>query len=442
MKKLLILAYDFPPYISVGGLRPYNWYKYLKEYGVEPIVITRQFDSQYGDERDYIAPSKSKTTVIKETEHGTILRSPYFPNRANKLLLKYGNTKYSWLRRLISAYYEIIQFLWVLGPKKQIYYTADSYLKHNKVDAIIATGDPFVLFFYAKKLSEKHNIPWIADYRDPWSQNKGRHYNRLFTYWNRSMEFRVLKSVSAVTTVSTFFQKKIEVLLPPVPFHILPNGYNPEVIDELTNGKQGSEELKIAFVGTIYNWHPWKSVLKVFSLWKQQNQGARMEIHFYGINISEELKLYIETTVPELSKYVVIHPKIPNEELLPKLAESNIMLLFNYYSYIGTKIYDYVGIRRKIVLCYENDKEAVELKEKHYNIEEIEGVSNRLQAELIEKTNSGIVVRDKGHLFEVFTELWTEFQQTGEIACESAGVENYSRKIQVKKLADIVAELT
>ena len=36
MKKVLIFAYDFPPYVSVGGLRPYSWYKYLKEYGIEP----------------------------------------------------------------------------------------------------------------------------------------------------------------------------------------------------------------------------------------------------------------------------------------------------------------------------------------------------------------------------------------------------------------------
>ena len=42
MKKVLILAYDFPPYVSAGGLRPYNWYLYLKEFGVEPVVITRQ----------------------------------------------------------------------------------------------------------------------------------------------------------------------------------------------------------------------------------------------------------------------------------------------------------------------------------------------------------------------------------------------------------------
>ena len=31
MKKVIILAYDFPPYVSVGGLRPSSWYNYLKD---------------------------------------------------------------------------------------------------------------------------------------------------------------------------------------------------------------------------------------------------------------------------------------------------------------------------------------------------------------------------------------------------------------------------
>ena len=36
MKKVLILAYDFPPYVSVGGLRPKAWLDYLSEFDVEP----------------------------------------------------------------------------------------------------------------------------------------------------------------------------------------------------------------------------------------------------------------------------------------------------------------------------------------------------------------------------------------------------------------------
>jgi glycosyltransferase involved in cell wall biosynthesis len=56
MKKVLILAYDFPPYVSVGGLRPYSWYKYFHEFGLYPIVVTRQWGNKYGNHLDYIAP--------------------------------------------------------------------------------------------------------------------------------------------------------------------------------------------------------------------------------------------------------------------------------------------------------------------------------------------------------------------------------------------------
>ena len=61
-KKVLVLAYDFPPYVSVGGLRPNAWFNYLNEFGIEPIIITRQWANDFGNEMDYIAPSKSDLT--------------------------------------------------------------------------------------------------------------------------------------------------------------------------------------------------------------------------------------------------------------------------------------------------------------------------------------------------------------------------------------------
>ena len=42
MKKVLILANDFPPYVSVGGLRQYSWYDYFHKFGIYPIVVNRQ----------------------------------------------------------------------------------------------------------------------------------------------------------------------------------------------------------------------------------------------------------------------------------------------------------------------------------------------------------------------------------------------------------------
>ena len=109
---------------------------------------------------------------------------------------------------------------------------------------------------------------------------------------------------------------------------------------------------------------------------------------------------------------------------------------------MGTKIFDYLGIRRKMILCYSDDPEANSLKQKYYQIEEFESESKQLQADLIRKTNSGIVVKDAVHLQEVLRELWDEFSSTGQVACHSVGVENYSRKLQVERLAEVVMDLT
>ena len=59
----------------------------------------------------------------------------------------------------------------MIGPKKELYRAARAYLRHDRVDAIVATGEPFVLFNYATRLSSEFGVPWIADFRDPWSHD-------------------------------------------------------------------------------------------------------------------------------------------------------------------------------------------------------------------------------------------------------------------------------
>ena len=103
MKKILILAYDFPPYVSVGGLRPYSWYKFLNGFDIEPIVITRQWANEFGNHLDYVSKSKIQTTTYEKTELGTIIRTPYRPNFANRLLIKYGDYKFVFIRKAITG---------------------------------------------------------------------------------------------------------------------------------------------------------------------------------------------------------------------------------------------------------------------------------------------------------------------------------------------------
>lgn len=433
MKRLLILAYDFPPYVSVGGLRPYAWYRYLKEYGVEPIVVTRQWENKYGNELDYIAPGESNETIVETTEYGTIIRTPYKPNLANRIMLKYGRSKFSLIRKMVTAWYEFMQFLFFVGPKSCLYRGAKEYLKHNKVDAIIATGEPFVLFKYASALSSKYNIPWVADYRDPWSQNKGRSRIRSVRFFERKFS----QNMSAVTTVSDFLKKKISENISVPTYYIIPNGYNPETIKQVGDICPEKGVLRIALAGSIYDWHPYKSVISTFAEFVKKNDYApKIELNFFGINRHKEIEQFaLENSI---ENNVRVYPRMDNASLLQNLSRHNVMLLFNDYSIMGTKIYDYLGLKRLILFCYSNDAEALALKDKCYPVGEVEGVSTHLQEDLINETHSGIVVKDKNHLSKVLSDLYDEFSQTGSIACHSINTSNYSRREGAHQLAEIV----
>lgn len=447
MKKVLILAYDFPPYVSVGGLRPFSWYKYFIEFGVYPIVVTRNWSNQHGSQLDYIAASDSFETVIEETESGTLIKTPYKPNLANRIMLKHGDSKYKFIRKGISAYYEFAQFIFNVGPKANLFSAANKYLQSNKVDAIIATGDPFVLFKYASSLAKKHNTPWIADYRDIWSHNKHTQRNFLLKKWHTYFERKIVSTSSVITTVSEFLEKKITLLVKSKPVYILPNGYDPEFIETVKNIPQQTSELNIAFVGSIYDWHPLFSFFEELTKFIKSRNETKIRINFYGINLygvtfKGSLNEIIEREFPELKPYVFVHKKMVNKLLLQELAKQNVMLLFNYYSYMGTKIFDYLGLKRAILFCFTNDEKANELKAMYYDIEEMDGVSNSLQVDLIKDTKSGYLVKDNLELLKTLTMLYEEFENTGLIKCNTINEENYSRKNQVKQLAEIVKNIS
>lgn len=438
MKKILILAYDFPPYVSVASLRPYSWYKHLKEFGIYPIVITRQWGNKYGNHLDYVAPGKTKTTIVEESEFGTIIKTPYKPNLANRILLKYGNNKLSFLRKAISAYYEIMQFLFPIGTKAKLYHEAKRYLQKNKMDAIIATGEPFVLFKYASLLGKKYKTPWIADYRDPWNIKDNKSFFRPFFAF---FEKKYLKTANCCITVSEFFKFKTIQIIGNKKFHILPNGYSPDIVEITKNTKQTSDILSFAFAGSILAWHPYKSVLKIFNQLITKNPEIKIRLDFYGVNIANELFNLLEREFSNLKPHTTIYPKIPNDKLLKKIATYNVMLLFNYYSILGTKIYDYLATKRQILLCYSNDTEAIRLKNKYYPHKKTEGLSTHLQEDMIKENQAGIVVKDEADLYNVLVKLHTEFQENKEIVCNSVNTEQYSRKYQVEKLAELIKEI-
>lgn len=438
IKKALILAYDFPPYVSVGGLRPYSWFKYFYEFGIYPVIVTRQWSNKHGNHLDYIAAGDSPNTIVEESETGTIIRTPYKPNMANKIMLKYGPGKYKYLRKVISAFYEILQWSFLTGPKSGLYFGAKEYLKYNKIDIIIATGEPFILFKYAATLSSKHNIPWIADYRDPWTYKQQHKHFTFFARQNKKREKKYTKNTSVISTVSDFFVQHISFNVKNKLYSIVPNGFDNDILSAVENISQNTDNLSIGFAGTIYQWHPIESFISVVEKFVKANN-TKITVNLYGINSKADIKQTISTKFSAIKDMITVYPRIKNSELMSELAKNNVLLLFNDYSIMGTKIYDYLAVKRLILLCYANDAGANILKEKYYNKEEPCICKNSsMQAEILKQTSSGIVVEHAQHLYSILKELHNEFSQNKSITCATNNVEQFSRKRQAEKFAETI----
>ncbi len=439
--RVLILAYDFPPYVSVGGLRPYSWYRYLKEFGVEPVVVTRQWANEYGDERDYIAPSATDRVEVEQTAFGTIVRAPYRPNLSHRLLLRHGPERHRLLRKAITAWYEVGQYYADIGPKAPLYQAAREYVRGHPIDVIVATGNPYVLFRYAGALSREFGVPWVADYRDPWSQNKSFDTPALWRWWVGSVERRLVASASAVTTVTESFRDLLMDAHPGKPVVIVPNGYDPEAMATAQGIAQDRDRLTIAFSGTIRSWHPIESVFSILDDFVTSHPTPSFGLRMVGVSRREQIEHFLRAQFPALAETTTFTGRLPNADMAREMAQANAFVLFNMYAYPGTKIYDYLALRRRILLCYSDDPEAMRLKREHYNIAPTPGTDERLLEKIVEATGSGVVVRDAPHLLEVLADLRREFVETGSVSCPSHDIEQYSRRTQAGRLADVLREL-
>lgn len=439
--KVLILAYDFPPFVSVGGLRPFGWYRYLGRYGVEPVVVTRQWGNHYGDERDYICPSPTAEVEVEESSQGTIIRTPYRPTLSNRMMLRFGPHRFSLLRRTLSAFHEIGQYYIPVGTRIGLYRAAHEHLSTRGADAIVATGEPFVLFRYASLLSRKFGIPWIGDYRDPWSQDKRRARPGLGRRWTETVERRSTAGASALVAVSPAVGKLLHELHGGKRIEVIPNGYDPDAMATATNIPQGHDRLRIAFTGTIYDWHPVESVFRVLEGFLASRASPDVELQMVGLHRRGPVE-ELARRFPTLASHITFVPRLSNDEMARKLARANLFLLFNNYADIGTKVYDYLALRRRILLCYSDDPEAQILRSRHYHLEFPAGTDDRALERIVRKTESGVVVRDAAHLGRVLEETHREFRQRGAVACSSVGVEQYSRAGQTELMANLLHEVT
>ncbi|MFT4680313.1 MAG: glycosyltransferase involved in cell wall biosynthesis [Granulosicoccus sp.] len=358
MKRVLILAYDFPPFNSIGGQRPYSWYRYFKEFDIEPIVVTRHWDIDIKGPEDCYLPSDCRNVTTEETEYGTIIRAPFTPLLRDNLIKEKGKIL-SVLRKGLTVWQMMTEHsLPSSDARNSIYLAAKNYLKENKVDAIVATGEPFILFTHAYRLSKEFKTPWIADYRDGWSTNYHMSESRLQRWIQQRIhlpiEQKMVATAALITTAAPSFAKEISVLLEGKKVDVIYNGFFEEKFKDLKNISP-KRKFTIAHAGTVYPFQKVETMMEGLRSFLQDHPKKEIELIFYGLNFQpdqlQRLKL-LSKALP-----IAFTDRMAHDEMLQELASCQGLLLLATPDkhQIYAKVFDYMALQKPILLV-ENDK--------------------------------------------------------------------------------------
>ena len=210
MKKVLIITYYWPPTGGAGVQRWLKFSKYFREFNWEPIIYTPSNPDFPINDDTLLKDIPKNLTVLK-----TQITEPYDIYRKIMRKKKTETVNQGFLSEGKENSMLQSAMIWVRGNffipdarkfwiKPSITYLSD-YIKKNKIDAIISTGPPHSMHLIALGLHSSFNIPWIADFRDPWTQIDFYSQLKLSSYADnkhKKLENSVLTKASKVVTIS------------------------------------------------------------------------------------------------------------------------------------------------------------------------------------------------------------------------------------------------
>ena len=321
-KKILIIAYFFPPYGSVGAFRVSKLVKYFKNFGWDITVITV-------DEKYYSS---------KELDY----------NKVNDIPDDIQVIKTSRLHQFSKFKEEGLYW------SKDLYFTIKKLIKFKEFDYMFYTGGPFMQFSIAPKIKKISNIPYILDFRDPW----------LLTPYNNSnlrkkvagilepYAIRNAELVLNVTDDATNLYRKYYPMEDKNKFITIPNGYDKDDFKDIEDINIEKGNLKIVYSGKFGGF---RNPIPFLNSIINYNNKNKKKITFIHIGSKEqEIEDFIQSN-PCISKYMIQVGFVPYKVALAYIKASDIGLIISggHPYEPTTKIYDYIALNKKI-LCINN----------------------------------------------------------------------------------------
>jgi glycosyltransferase involved in cell wall biosynthesis len=354
MKRLLIIAYSFPPRTSSGARRMIGFVRYLPEYGWEPIVVVPQ-TCYYNDCHD--------DDLYEIPEGLRVIRTAAYLPRYGYAGMK--NVARNRLLRFIGRFLVPDR---AIGWLPQAFDAARQLMKENGCQALLTSGPRFSVQVIGLAIKRSTGIPWVADFRDPWTDNpafKMRH--PLKRALNKRLEAAVVRSADKLTVsspaVADSFVARYK--LPEEKLECISNGFDRRLIDNInaTRRTNGNDHIVITYCGNLggssgeaYGRLPDAFLRGVARAIKYEPALiAKLKLRFVGTFPESSHKLVTELG---LEKMVQIIGRVSHRQSLEYQKDSDGLLLITgctqaaAHWVISAKLYEYLGIGHPILaLC-------------------------------------------------------------------------------------------
>lgn len=424
MKKILIIAYYWPPAGGPGVQRWLKFVKYLPDFGIQPHVYVPENPTYPIIDAELEKEVSDKAIIIKNRIFEPYGLASVF-SKKNTQKISSGiipnPRKQSFLQKMLlwirgNAFIPDARVLWVKPSIKFL----EKYIQENKIDTIITTGPPHSLHLIGLGLKEKLGVKWIADFRDPWT-TIGYHNELKLSASSlekhKKLESKVLNTADSVIVTSVTTKKEFQ-LLTKKPIHVITNGYDVENIEKLPL----DEKFTLAHIGSFLSqrnprilWKCIKEIIKENPSFKNDFQ-----LKLIGAVSSEVLQTITEF---RLDEYVNNLGYVSHIEAVSHQRTSQVLLLIEINSegtksIIPGKLFEYMVSERPILAL---------------------GPENSDFESIIKSTNTGVF-----HQYDEYDELkqtilgFYDKYQKQSLKVQAVGLQQYSRKNLTKQLVEVI----
>ena len=440
MKRVLIITYYWPPSGGSGVQRWVKFAKYLPKEGWQPVIYTPENPELTTIDKTLAAEIPPEAEVVK-----THIFEPYGIYR--KLMGKGSSTD---LKALTSAGSDGNEVNPVNGGKKSwkqklsLYIRGNffipdprimwgrpsvkflkSYLKKHPVDAIVSTGPPQSMHLIGLELSKATGLPWLADFRDPWTKIfyfKHLELTHRSEAKHQALEKKVVDGATRVIAVSPMVKKDFEAITS-TPVELITNGFDEE---DFNDPFEADEYFNITHTGLFASDGDPEILWKVLAAKCQEDKEFQklLRIRLVG-KTDQEIVNSIETA--GLGPNLVNLGYQSHEVAVREQRNASVLILPlrkepEYEAVLPGKLFEYLASRRPILGI---------------------GQTDGAMAQVVRNTGSGIVYdwNEEQKIRRWVDFSWEEFKNH-ELLDNATDISMYSRRRLTKRLVSLLEEIT